>query len=248
VYDLCFKDSITDANITSNLIGQYATGVNKYYEGMLKGIEDEKLSDLIYEILPLSNAGIMLGKISEYRAYRLAARFVARLHGDRNLVITEKFFNSKSLNNVEWNDKRLNSWIKELHTVYRDALPIISTWSQPKFWAECESLTYKIGAELSDLHKHLGKMKKGSLFQGSLTENEKPTVHPLTEKESTILEAIQKECLTGPQIAKRSGYPYDKDLKQKLSELCKRGVLNNKKDGKGYFLIPELYHLLDTIG
>ena len=60
----------------------------------------------------------------------------------------------------------------------------------------------------------------------------------LTEKENNICEAVGKKTLTGEQIAKAAGYPFNSDLRNRLSQMLKRGVLAKGAGGIGYRLPP----------
>jgi hypothetical protein len=57
----------------------------------------------------------------------------------------------------------------------------------------------------------------------------------LTDTERNILEALGADRLTGEQLAKRAGYPFNSNFKGTLSSLRKRGVLGNA--APGYFVI-----------
>lgn len=60
----------------------------------------------------------------------------------------------------------------------------------------------------------------------------------LNETEKEIIRALSsKNILTGEQIAKEIGHPYDSNLKHHLAVLKRRKILNNsKKAPKGYFI------------
>jgi hypothetical protein len=53
----------------------------------------------------------------------------------------------------------------------------------------------------------------------------------LNDTEQNIVDAVGSDCLTGEQIAKRTGYPYNSNFKATLSSLHKRGILENMKPG-----------------
>ena len=65
-----------------------------------------------------------------------------------------------------------------------------------------------------------------------------PTPPPaaLSEMESTILEALGADTLTGQQIADRAGYPYEAGLRAALAGLRRRGILGGATGSPGYFV------------
>ena len=97
-----------------------------------------------------------------------------------------------------------------------------------------------LGAELSESFACLEVRN----MQTSAPEDSEQII--LNDTEKTILQTVRRDKLTGPQIADKSGFPYEKDLKAKLSELRKRNILDNKQ-GQGYFIKPEYYYLLDGL-
>lgn len=55
----------------------------------------------------------------------------------------------------------------------------------------------------------------------------------LTDKETNIVEALADNAMTAPQLAKAAGYPNNSQFRRNLSELVKRGILQNTP-GRGY--------------
>jgi hypothetical protein len=53
----------------------------------------------------------------------------------------------------------------------------------------------------------------------------------LNDKEHNILEALGDEKMTGEELGKRAGYPYNAAFKSSLSSLVRRGLLENKRPG-----------------
>jgi len=77
----------------------------------------------------------------------------------------------------------------------------------------------------------------------TLTLNE--AVHGLNELEQAIIEALGDETLTGEELAKKAGRPYNFKFRSSLSGLRKRGILGNKKPG--YFLESEYEFFLKKL-
>ncbi|MDD5326599.1 MAG: hypothetical protein PHY02_02150 [Phycisphaerae bacterium] len=68
----------------------------------------------------------------------------------------------------------------------------------------------------------------------------------LTDTESNIVEALNKNEMTGEKLAAKAGYPYNSNFKSTLSSLRKRGILGNK--APGYFLEPKYHFLISKSG
>lgn len=60
--------------------------------------------------------------------------------------------------------------------------------------------------------------------------------HPLTDTEANILEALGTEALRGEKLGRRTGYPYNSNFRNVLSNLVKRDLLG--KGPKGYYRLP----------
>jgi hypothetical protein len=76
------------------------------------------------------------------------------------------------------------------------------------------------------------KMLKGLV--GFLEANP-PNVIPvkLNATEKKLLRALGDDTLTGEELARSAGYPYNSNIKQTLSSLVKRSILGNR--GSGYY-------------
>jgi hypothetical protein len=80
-------------------------------------------------------------------------------------------------------------------------------------------------------------------LQAPTEENIQKKMLPLNEAEQNIIEALGKATLTGEEIGKKAGYPYNSNFKTTLSNLRKRGILENK--APGYTIHPSCRYLLD---
>ncbi len=56
----------------------------------------------------------------------------------------------------------------------------------------------------------------------------------LTDRESTILEALGDDELIGEHLAKKAGYPFNSAFRTTVSNMKKRGILTVGKGGRGY--------------
>jgi len=66
----------------------------------------------------------------------------------------------------------------------------------------------------------------------------------LNDTEETLIQALGKETLTGEDMARKTGYPYNSNIKSTLSSLRKRKILDN--NSPGYSLKQEYYHILES--
>lgn len=80
-------------------------------------------------------------------------------------------------------------------------------------------------SELHRLEQHLARIEE------KLPSTPEPNEVKFTDKEEHILEALGAECLTGEEIARRAGWTYNSNFKITLSNLCKRGILENSRPG-----------------
>jgi len=60
-----------------------------------------------------------------------------------------------------------------------------------------------------------------------------PNLVKLNDTEKKLVHTLGDDTLTGQELAKRANYPFNSNIKQTLSSLVKRRVLDNK--GSGYY-------------
>lgn len=89
------------------------------------------------------------------------------------------------------------------------------------------------------LFRHIAEEEMGSKTE--LVQIKRAPI--LNEAEQNIIEALNTSTLTGGELAKKAGYPYNSNFKSTLAGLRKRGILGNKSPG--YFLEAEYHFILN---
>lgn len=226
----------------------------KKNDAKIKEFYPEDISELPWR-RRFVNAGIKIGNFSQLSAFRLASSVLQwfiydmEVGYDKCSMSKEEAMCSALFPEA---DLRLIDLFNEIESRLEHHSLSLSNYSETEgdFKLEGRIICWKILAEISEIRVeyYYGKQKKpkdlGMLT--SLSYLNEITIESLNEKEKIIIETIGNEKMTGPIVAKKSGYPYDKDLRAKLSELVKRNILDNKR-GQGYFLRPEYSHLFDDL-
>ena len=76
----------------------------------------------------------------------------------------------------------------------------------------------------------------GAVQAGAGPTDPARTNSQLNDQESNIVTALKEGTMTGEKLARKAGYPFNSNLRTTLSNLKKRGIINNR--GNGYFLPP----------
>ncbi len=219
------------------LAASYVIILEHVFSEAQKYLDQEEFMEWINSELSLKNAGIVFGSFTEYRALSVAMGFVINIYGNHiKTKITNIFGENVVWDDIYMDDTRLEKLFDEMMEIFSTYMPPVTDWPEWRFWLDAKSFTYKLCAEFTECED----TEAGSHIK---TQNHSLTTN---QSEKNILETIGRDILTGPQIAKKSGYPYGRNLKAKLSELVKRDVLDNKR-GQGYSLNSEYYPLLEII-
>ena len=233
------KKGLKDPEIKACLLVavSYVVILDHFYFEAKKYFDQEEFMEWILSKLSLKNAGVVFGSFTEYSALSVAMRFVTNIYGGHiKTDITNIFGENVVWGDISRDDIRLEELFDKMRGVFSTIMPPVKDWPTWKFRLDAESFTYKLCAEFE---------KFEATFSGSHI-NIQNRFLTTNQTEKNILETIGRDLLTGPQIAAKSGYPYGRNLKAKLSELLKRGFLDNIR-GQGYSVTPEYYPLLEMI-
>ena len=140
-------------------------------------------------------------------------------------------------------DPRVVQWFEVTMKEFREkTLPDYAEQQMWKINRDFKRMLYKMGNEYTRACKvkaARGTPEKPREEQQTTFKNA-PT---LNDAERNIIEALDREKLTGEKLAAKAGYPYNSNFKATLSSLRKRNILRN--EAPGYVLESKHYHFLN---